>query len=251
MTGLVRMSILLLLGLLAMHPSQAEDWQLRLFTEEYPPITYSSEGRASGIGTAIVTEVMRRAGIKSSIEVMPWARAYRAASTTKNAGLFVTARTPQREALFHWIGPLVRTQGILYGRRNEPISITTLADAERVEKIAVPREWYLQKILEAGGLKNLHTVATPHKALQMLQAGRVSLAAIDDVNLQMTAKEVGIEATEFVPRYRIAESQQYLALSIGTSPAIVHACRQAFESMKLDGTLVQLYRRWLPEISVP
>lgn len=246
-----RIAILAAVCLLAPMVCLAKGQQLALFTEEYPPISYSEAGRASGLGSAIVSEIMLRAGIQASIEVVPWARGYRTVLTTPNTGLFVTARTPQREAAFRWVGPLVQTQGMLYGRRGHFPLIGVLADAGKVDQLAVPRDWYLQQLLENAGFKNLHVVVTPFKALQMLHLGRVSLAAIDDVNLEVTARELGVDAADFVPLYRLAESHHYLALSLGTPEPVVQACRKAFESMKADGTLAQLYRRWLPGVSPP
>jgi polar amino acid transport system substrate-binding protein len=85
----------------------------------------------------------------------------------------------------------------------------------------------------------------------MLQSGRVALAAIDDVNLHSTVKELGLDAADFVAVHRVAESLNYLALSPGTPEHVVQAANRAFESMKADGTLLQLYRRWLPGVSPP
>ncbi|MEN3373313.1 transporter substrate-binding domain-containing protein [Dechloromonas sp. ZS-1] len=246
-----RIAILAIVCLLLRVPCLAKGEQLTLFTEEYPPINYSEAGRASGLGSAIVSEIMRRAGIQASIEVVPWARGYRTVLTTPNTGLFVTARTPQREAAFRWVGPLVRTQGMLYGRRGDFPLISVLEDAAKVDKLAVPRDWYLQQILENAGFKNLHFVVTPLKALQLLHLGRVALVAIDDVNLEVTARELSVDASEFVPLYRVAESHHYLALSLGTPEPVVQACRKALETMKADGTLAQLYRRWLPGVAPP
>lgn len=247
----LRRHLLLAMGLVVALPCLSADMQLALYTEEYPPINYSAEGKPSGIGTAIVAEIMRRAGITTTVAVVPWARGYRTVQTTPNTGLFVTSRTPQRETMFHWVGPLVRTQGMLYARRSAQISIGSLADAAKLGQVAVPRDWYLQQLLENAGLKNLYPVVTPVNAFQMLQSGRVSLAAIDDVNLHSTVKELGLDAADFVAVHRVAESLNYLALSPGTPEHVVQAATRAFESMKADGTLSQLYRRWLPGVSPP
>lgn len=141
----------------AQEPAQA----LRLYTEEYPPITFAREGRADGLATAVVREIMRRLGGETPIEVVPWARGYLYATRDANVGLFVTTRTPAREALFHWVGPVSATRAALYKRRGDPIALQALADARSANGIAVPRNWYLHQQLQAQSFENLVEVANP------------------------------------------------------------------------------------------
>jgi len=75
---------------------------LRLLTEEAPPNNYIKDGKLTGLAVEVVQEIMRRTGDAEPIEMMPWARAYRLAQSGQagSVGLFLTARTPEREGLF-------------------------------------------------------------------------------------------------------------------------------------------------------
>ena len=57
---------------------------------------------------------------------VPWARGYRMATTQPDVGLFVTVRTPERETLFRWVGPIISTSTTLYARSGEALPVTTL-----------------------------------------------------------------------------------------------------------------------------
>lgn len=224
---------------------------LNLYTEEYPPVTYLEHGEASGLGVAIVKEIMSRAGITAKITVVPWVRGYKAVLSEKNSGLFTTTRTAEREPLFKWIGPLISTNGLLYARKDAGIRISSLQDAGKTTQIAVPRGWYLDQILNAAGLNNLYQLPTPAKALKMLHSGRVQLAAIDDINLNSIAREINADPSEFTPVYQIQKNSNYLVLSNSTSDQIAQDCQKAFDSMREDGTLQKLYQKWLPGSTPP
>ena len=94
---------LLVLGLSAAVPARS----LQFYTEEYPPLNYSRDGRPVGLAVDLVRELFERTGDHGRISVVPWARGYQAAQLEPNTALFVTMRTAERERLFKWVGPVV------------------------------------------------------------------------------------------------------------------------------------------------
>lgn len=225
--------------------------KLQLLTEDYPPLTFSDRGVASGLATEIVREMLTRSGYEATIEVVPWARGYAAAIKTPNVGLFATSRIPERESIFKWIGPLSAARGYLYAKqtlRDPPVSIE---DARRFSGIAVPREWYLHQILRQKNFTNLSPVATPAASLRMLAADRVPLAALDEVTYHETAMKEGIAPESIKPVVLLTEVRQYLVFSRDTDDKVVRDLQRAFDSLLADGTLARLYRHWLPGIPLP
>jgi len=110
--------------------------ELELITEELPPFNYTDEGQLTGVTVSVVREILRRLDIEDTIAVMPWARGYQRLCSEPNVVLFTTARTPERETLFHWVGPLYFSRLAFYARQSDPISIDSLDDAKRVKAIA-------------------------------------------------------------------------------------------------------------------
>lgn len=80
--------------------------EMTLITEDAAPFNYTEDGKLTGVTTGVVREIARRLGIDCDIEVLAWTRGYQRLRSEPNVALFTTVRTPEREALFHWVGPL-------------------------------------------------------------------------------------------------------------------------------------------------
>ena len=85
---------------------------LTLTTEDYPPfnIVDPKTGVVTGVATEKVQEMMRRADQRYTITPFPWSRAFQMGQKVPNTCVFSTTRTPERENLFKWVGPLVKSR---------------------------------------------------------------------------------------------------------------------------------------------
>ncbi len=224
---------------------------LHLYTEEYPPITFSVDDKAAGLGTEVVREILRRAGLTATIEVVPWARGYRYATTLPRVGLFVTTRTTEREPLFKWVGPISATRAYFYSLRGAHVRLKSLTEARDLESVVVPREWYLHQMLRGQGFDNLHPVASPLEAIRMLVGGRTPVIALDDITLESTSRQANVKAAALEPVLPITEALQFLAFSLDTPDEVVQRCQKALDEMRADGTYASLYEHWLPGVVPP
>ncbi|MBK7282930.1 substrate-binding periplasmic protein [Candidatus Aalborgicola defluviihabitans] len=99
--------------------------ELQLLADENPPLSFTDGMQAKGLAVDVVREIQRRVGRRHSpIEFQPWARGYRTVSTQANVGLFAMARTPERETLFQWLGPVSASKASFYGKRGSGASTT-------------------------------------------------------------------------------------------------------------------------------
>ncbi len=100
----------------------SEPARLRLVTENFVPYTVAQGAdRVSGPAADLVRQLMARARLPYSLEVMPWARAYATAASDASACVFSTVRSPAREADFEWIGPLVEDYRMaVFARADDP-----------------------------------------------------------------------------------------------------------------------------------
>lgn len=242
--------VALALALFTALTAGAAEPTLRLYTEDYPPITFERDGHASGLGSEVVEEIQRRVHSDAKVEVVPWARGYRYALTEPNIGLFATTRTSEREPLFKWVGPISATTGQFYTRRGEH-GIETVEQARTAKRILVPREWYLHQILREMGFHNLEPVATPADALRMLSAGRGDVAALDDITVADSATQGGVVVADIERGPRITRAVQYIAFSKGTPDELVQRWQKALDDMRADGSFDLIYRRWLPGSAPP
>ena len=122
-----RTAILLLLALSAVSAARGEP-SLYIVAEP-APTAQMREGRVVGLGPDQMHGIMTRAGISYTLELLPWKRAYAAATERANACVFYTTRTLERESMFKWVGPLDEAQWVLMARAGSPIKLATLEDA--------------------------------------------------------------------------------------------------------------------------
>ena len=133
-------------------PANAAD-KLVLDTENYPPYqTKDDKGVVSGENVKTLTELFKRSGIAIEFKMDTWQKSYETARTTAGHGVFTTTRTPEREALFRWVGPLSVNRWVLLAKASNKIKIKKLEDAF-VFKVGGVKEDVKTSYLEKLGAK--------------------------------------------------------------------------------------------------
>jgi len=245
----VRGLLALLLASLSCVSLQAEP--LRLYTEEYPPINFSEDGKPAGLATEVVQVIMQRTGQSAPISVVPWARGYQQALTRPNTGLFVTMRTREREALFKWVGPITRSVASFYALRSSFLSIKSLDEAREYGEIAVPRDWYSHQRLQALGFTNLTPVTGPAQVVRMLKLGRVKLMVLDNLTISTLLAQGDIQMNEVQLLFEFVYSDSYIAFSHDTDDALIARWQRELDGMKNDGSFAAIHQKWLPGEPLP
>ena len=223
---------------------------LQLYTEEYPPVSFSREGRAVGMATEVVEEILRRQGQVASIQVVPWARGYQTVQRTPDTALFATIRNAEREASFQWVGPILLARDSFYALKNSGLVIGNQTELAAAGQIAVPRDWFTFQELTAQGQPNLLGVNEPVQMFKMLRRGRIKLILADNLSFfsrgdaasqvdYLTADDV-----EVVLPYRT--SYGYIAFWRGTDAQTLQRWQTTLDEMKADGSFAVIYQRWLP-----
>lgn len=218
--------------------------QLRLYTEDYRPLSYSDKGVLTGMAVEVVEELIRRSGQPASIELVPWTRGYQQAQREASVGLFPTVRTPQREAKFQWVGPVAAGHTSFYSRKGAGMQIRSLADVERLGTLAVPKQWFSYEVLSEKGLQNLYGVPTPQHMMKMFKHGRVALILANSLALDDMLAGQGMRREQIELQYTLMLDTTYIAFSLKTDPALVAQWRAALNQMRRDGSLERIHRRW-------
>ena len=105
----------------AMHvaPASAADEFLALVTAEAPPLSVVDGDKISGTTTDRLADALTEAGIRYSISPYPWVRALAMARGEPGTCAYPTARSPDRETQYKWIGPTDVSIWTLFGRADE------------------------------------------------------------------------------------------------------------------------------------
>ncbi|MDH0097066.1 transporter substrate-binding domain-containing protein [Ectopseudomonas hydrolytica] len=220
--------------------------ELRLYTEDYRPFSYLEEGRPSGMAVAVVEELIRRTGEVARIELVPWTRGYHQVRQQADTALFSTVRTPAREPLFHWVGPIARGHTRFYSLKESGVRVANLDDVRQLGTLAVPKQWYSYELLREQQMENLYGVPTPQDMLRMFRHGRVKLLLANNLTLDGMLAEQGMHASQLQEQFDLMPNDSYIAFSRQTDLERVARWQRALDEMRRDGSLERIYRQWFP-----
>ena len=243
-------SILLLAGCCSLAlPAQAAD--ISAYTEELPPLNYQNGPWVGGFSTELLQLVMRQAGYSVDIQLQPWARAYRTVLEGPDRLIYSITRTPEREPLFHWVGPISPRQIKLYRlNTRSDILIHTEADLMRY-KLGAMFESAAAKKLAGLGMqpeRGLDLSASDEVALKKLMLGRTDLVAMLDWAMAWQLKQQKIDPRRVRPVWLLDGSSQYwFALNRDTPLHKVKRLQEALNQISSDGRLQQLRQKYLAE----
>ncbi|BBO72384.1 hypothetical protein DSCA_63140 [Desulfosarcina alkanivorans] len=219
---------------------------MTLLTEDLPPFNYLEGGSLTGATTQVVREIARRLRIPDRIEVLPWARAYQRLRIESDVVLFTTARTRERDPLFHWVGPLYTVKLAFYARKKDALRIDSIDAARQVGAIGTYRDDFKEQTLKSLGFTNLDSSNSPQSNILKLISGRVDLCFFDNIGAEHLSRSVGIDPGEIEAVFTYEAHFSYIAISKQTSMATVRQWQATLDEMKSDGTFWWLTRKWLP-----
>ena len=223
-------------------PSNAKNF--KIYTEEFPPYNYSNDGKISGISTEIVREILRRLNHPDSIEIAPWSQAYRRTLESDYTILYSTTRTPLREGLFKWVGPLVPNNTAFFARTVSGVSINTLDEARKVGRIGVYLDDFGETLLKEKGFKNLRSVPDNMLNVADLVNGKIDLWIINELTGNYMAKEAKL-ADKIEKVFDVQNDFMFIAFSKNTPDSIIDLWQKTLDNIKDDGTYAQIFSTWM------
>lgn len=223
--------------------ANAQD-SLALYTEHNPPFTFLNPGSETPVGPAavIVSAIMEQTKTPYSMKILPWRRAYRLTLSEPNTCLFLTYRTPEREPLFSWVGPIIMGEWAIYKRHDSDIEINSLEDLRNYAVVGMAGSADALS-LEAALGKSILQTASGELAVQMLYRGRADLWISDTRGSVASANAMGLPTPKIAYLWRTSDLS--LACSKTTSPALIEALNQANQNLDefKQGLLDNMVRR--------
>jgi len=90
---------------------------------------------------------------QKDIKIYPWIRGYILTCQNQNTVLFATARTPEREELFKWVGPIVKDKkSVIISKKSKNIKTNTIKDLKKY-RIGTIKEDVAGQLLRKEGLE--------------------------------------------------------------------------------------------------
>lgn len=229
--------LLAVLAVAAATLAQAAPFRLILATEEYPPYNMSgANGVVTGISTDIVRAMLDAAGYEYEIAVYPWARAIALARTQINTCVYSMSRTPEREALYKWVGPLVSNDWVLFARSGA--SRPQTLDEAMLMRIGSYQGDAIVAYLQTRG-HQVDVAPSDDVNPKKLLAGRIDFWATGKLIGQYRLRQQGIEGIE--PVLTFNHTEMYLACQIQLPDAQVQKLTQTLRALEKSGAIRKIY----------
>jgi len=208
------------------------------FCEEWPPYSFTADGRASGFAVELLQDICRRAGLALKVEVRPWKRAMREAEWNPRSLLFPTARTPAREPSFQWVGPLAPRQLWLFGRKDAP----RLAALEG--RIGVVRgDAGAAELVAAGVPKHLMDESPDiPQVVRRYLAGQLDYFYDTELSAAWQLRKHPNAARRLLPFG--SGGDYFYALQRLADPALAARLQRALDALRQEGRVTELQRRY-------
>jgi polar amino acid transport system substrate-binding protein len=239
---LVRAAGVLAGVLIAAQPALA----LKVLTEENPPLNYTEGKKLTGMATEVVREMGKRAKLKLDFEIMAWSKAYEKAQADKETCLYSTARLPNRENAFKWVGPIAANKWGLFALGGFKQEIKSLDDAKPFRIGGVARDAKTE-FLRQWGVTNISEVENDRLNPAKLTLNRKETGKIDLwITSAASAKKVaaGAKVSDVKLVYLVREEESYLACSPRTSADTLKALAAALDAMKKDGAYGKIIKAY-------
>mgnify|MGYP003973335881 FL=1 len=214
----------------------------RILTEEFPPYNYTEAGKIDGISTEIVREILKNINHPDNLEVLPWAQGYDLLQKEDNIILFSTTRSPIREDLFKWVGPLVPNNTTFFAKKGSGISISSLDDGKKVKSIGVYKNDFGELLLKKRGFENLDPEIDNYLNVKKLVEGKIDLWIINELTGRHMAMVAGL-ADKIEKVYEVQKDYMYMAFSKNTPDIVIKEWQYVLELLKADGIISQIYSK--------
>lgn len=230
-------------------PSDYIPGTFQLFTEASPPYSYGTghdtTRRVVGSSVDVVNEIQARNGYVNKINLTTWTDAYTHPQYLPNSAVFTTARTPSRESMFQWVGPICNFRAFFYTLSNSGIKIETLEQARALQSIATPKDWYTHDFLIQNNFTNIvATSVTSQQAFDQLINGTVEALLMTQEDVKWLADTKGVAMSDLAQHFEALNMDGYIAFSLSTPAKIVQEWQTSLDAMKTDGTFETIRRKW-------
>lgn len=209
-------------------------------TEDFVPFNYQENGEVKGSATEVAKEAFKRAKLKASFTVWPWARAYKAALEKPKHFVYSTSRTEEREKLFKWVGPIVKDEVHLASLQSAPFEPHADFTTFKTHDVAGQYGDAPIEFLQKHGFK-IRIYREEDERMQAFKKGRIPL------DIVTTGSQKSYEAKWNVKYKKLAylyATDYWLAFHPSTPDSVIASLNQALESMHKDGTIKNITAKY-------
>ncbi|WP_292464515.1 transporter substrate-binding domain-containing protein [Methanolobus sp.] len=221
------------------------------YTEQLPPYNYEENGTLQGISIDMLEAVTERMGAKVSreeVHLVPWTEGYQAVLTQNNTVLFSMARTPEREDMFKWAGPIYTNRKVLFARPDSGISVDGPEDLGEYCIGVITDDIAIQYLLDIGvDQSRIVTKSNMSALIAALDNGDIDMWACPEASGRYFTEQATGNYYSYRIVYQLHVQETYYAFSNDIPDSVVDSFQQALDDLKQekDVTGISVYERVL------
>jgi polar amino acid transport system substrate-binding protein len=215
--------------------------EITFYTEIYPPANYVEQEKLVGITIDTLKTIWNELDQPEQyIHIVPWARGYRYSLEQQNSALFTMSRTPARENLFKWVGPIFNSTHVLIAKKSKHLKFTNLSEIFNY-KIATVRSDISEISLNQVGFPehNLARVSELSLAYKMMESDRVDMIVVTIHGFEHLAKQLKFNTSLYERVWEVNKYGNYIAFNKQTSDSIISKYQKALKNISQQHLLIK------------
>lgn len=213
--------------------------RLYIYTEDWEPFHYIGENNmVEGYVVDLMDKILKdidNSQTKDDIELLPWARGYKLAQIKKNAIIFSTTRTEEREKLFKWVGPIFNNKMLLVTKKSSKITLS-LDEEIKQYKVGTVKDDVGNILLGNRGItpEYIHESGTSQESVILLSKGRVDMIASTWISFVNICKVLDIDYNKYERVYELSDLSLYFAFNNDTEDWVIKKFEESFYKVKTE-----------------
>jgi len=222
--------------------------KFRIMTEPWMRYQFEKNGKLQGISVDLLELMLERIGSKQNrddFEIIPWARAYYYAQNYKNTILFSTTRTPEREKMFKWVGPIFTNAMCFIAKKDRHIRIGSPKEAKKFKIGTVIDDVSEQMLVNEGfSLDELQRNTKGEYNLKKLHFDRIDLVIQTLPGFIEGITSLGYASNDYECIFTLNSYDICFSFHKSTSDAIIGKFQETLNQIKSEGKLREFFKTY-------
>lgn len=167
-----------------------------------------------GISIDIMKIIWKELGIsEQEVHVYPWARAYSNLQNDEKNVLLGIIRTPERENICKWVGPIAKLRFGVFALKKKHIKIRNFEDLNSFKIGTINKDIVEELLLQKGFKGEQESSSRNINNLKKLYAQRIDLAGSFEISFYQDIKDYGYNTDDFEFVYILKEMDAYIGFN--------------------------------------
>lgn len=211
------------------------------YTEDFAPANYIENDALVGITVDSLKLIWADLDLPDQeVTIMPWTRGYRNVLKMPNSALFTMSKTPAREPLFKWVGPLFQSVHVLMAKKSANLKFENLGDVLNYRVSTIKGDVSEISLQQLGFPDfNMAKVQDLERAFIMLQSDRVDMMMVSVHSFKHLTGRLDVDASKYEQVWSVNQLGNYIAFNKETPDKVINAYQKALDNVKSEQVLIK------------